>query len=253
MYRALEVLLKRNYQAIFVHFNQTAQGGDASPAMVGRAKKVVSELRNYKLILHMHFMLDILEQCSILSTTFQRDTCSLNMTNDALARFILSIEGLKHSNGPNLQRFLSEVTDTPESIKSGDIDLKRTTKDLEQFENSKARILDRHRVIAHTQNRFNHLETTSLLKASKVIDRLDWPRDIGELAIYGNTDLDTDAAHFAEPLCKVDYDREAAQNEWTDLKSFTTRHMKGFNMARLWTTVPTQHTEPLNDFQISGC
>ena len=241
MYRALEVLLKRNYQAIFVHFNHTAQGEDASPVMVGRAKKVVSQLQNYKLILYMHFMLDILEQCSILSTTFQRDTCSLNMTNDALARFILSIEGLKHSNGPNLQRFLSEVTDTPESIKWEDIDLKRGTKDLEQFENSKARILDR--VIDHTQNRFNHLETTSLLKASKVIDPLDWPQDIGELAIYGNSDIDTVAAHFAEPLSKVDYDVEAAQNEWTDLKSFTTRHMKGFNMARLWSTVLTEHTE----------
>ena len=196
-------------------------------------------------------MLDIREQCSILSTMFQRDTCSLNMTNDAMDRFMLSIEGLKHSNGPNIQRFLSEVTDTPESIKSEDIDLKRPTKDLEQFENSKARILDR--VIDHTQNRFNRLETTSLLKASKSHSIIYWPQDIGELAIHGNTDLDAVAAHFAEPLCKVDYDGEAAQNEWTDLKSFTTRHMKGFNMARLWTTVPTQHTEPLNDFQISGC
>ena len=185
-------------------------------------------------------MLDILEQCSILSTTFQRDACSLNMTNDALARFMLSI-GLKHSNGQNLQRFLSEVTDTAESIKSEDIDLKIATKDLEQFQNSKARILDR--VIDHTQNRFNYLVTTSQLKASKVIDRLDWPQDIGELAIHGNTGLDTVAAHFAEPLCKVDYDGEAAQNEWTDLKSFTTRDMKGFNMARLWSTVLTGLTE----------
>lgn len=107
--RALKVLLTKIWKTIYVHFGHTAESRDASATMVGRSRKIQQQLQNYKNLLYMHFLLDILEECALLSQCFQKDECSLSYAMDALARFVLAIEGLKHQDGTRLQNFLDTV------------------------------------------------------------------------------------------------------------------------------------------------
>jgi hypothetical protein len=204
--------------------------------MVGRARKVQNDMKQYKTLLYMHFLLDMLQEASILSLSFQQDACTITSSGDALGRFMLGIEALKHQNGENLERFLTEVG---EGSQWQEIELSRNMLDKQQFENAKVRILNT--IIDHTQKRFDLFENDNLLKASKFIDPMDWPVSDNELAIFGVDFLNTVALHFEEPLQRQGFDIRGARREWIDMKAFSRRHMQGWDLVRFWNAIHTQH------------
>lgn len=72
------------------------------------------------------------------------------------------------------------------------------------------------------------------------------PRAVEELAVFGRDALTTVANHFQEPLRRHNFDIEAAQREWTDLKAYAERRMRGNpreSMSQLWQFVFTEQQE----------
>ena len=68
------------------------------------------------------------------------------------------------------------------------------------------------------------------MKASKFLYPLDWPKENENLAVYGKGFLDMVSRHFQQPLEIVDYDQQAAQHKWIDLKAFSQWHMQNWDM-----------------------
>lgn len=115
------------------------------------------------------------------------------------------------------------------------MELTRNPLDLQQFENSKVRILNA--VMDHTQNRFARFEDDDLLTSSQLlVDPAEWPETAEELAGFGVDSLQTVATHFQQPLRQVGFDLPAARQEWTALKAYVHRRRGVYrrNVAQLW-------------------
>jgi hypothetical protein len=129
MRRALSVLLLTNFSAIYTHFDHQAEAKDSSAKMVGRARKVRGQLKKYKMLLYMHFMLDILEQAQYLSLHFQKDDCTLASACDKLQVFTMALEGMKTQMGLTCSNSLSRhhPTLSPGSPRSSKVSLSSST------------------------------------------------------------------------------------------------------------------------------
>ena len=88
--RALKVLL-RNMRHIVLHFQHTIEARSSSAEMIGRAKFVLRQLQSFKTIMFMHFILDILEECSIISQVFQKEACTITNVCTSLDRVELGL------------------------------------------------------------------------------------------------------------------------------------------------------------------
>ena len=83
MQRALTALL-RNYQAIIVHFNDTAADRRGSADVQGHATNLVRKLENLFTVGFIHLMLDFIEVLSKVSLLFQRNDITLAAPRDGL-------------------------------------------------------------------------------------------------------------------------------------------------------------------------
>ncbi|KAJ4947671.1 hypothetical protein JOQ06_009704, partial [Pogonophryne albipinna] len=111
MSRALEGLVK-NFKVTLVHFENHASDpndGVASALMKGRAHAIHRSLTQYKMVMFIHLVLDILQELKQLSLLFQRDGLTLQMVSDGLQTTTLSLVAMQTDPGPRLQKVLDEV------------------------------------------------------------------------------------------------------------------------------------------------
>ena len=110
--RALTILLKDDTHSLYVHhFQDIIKNGYGGPICQGRAKKILAHLANQKTMHFMHFLLDVLEILSELSLEYQRDTCSLPDTLNALDQALMKLYALKIRPGKHLERFMKNTND----------------------------------------------------------------------------------------------------------------------------------------------
>lgn len=121
------------------------------------------------------------------------------------ATFMLSLEALKHDNGPHLQHILDEIGD---GNQWQGVDLIKHDLDLQQFQNSKTRILNR--IMDYTQDRVNRIENDNILRSTKIFDMSEWPATQQELARYGVPELNSLIDHFQQPLQRLAFEAENA-------------------------------------------
>lgn len=95
--RAMSALIQ-NYPAILVHMENHASDKndrEASDAMKGRASHTVKTLKQYKSILFLHFLLDILKELKHLSLLFQTEGLTLQMVSDGLQKTTLALVAMQ--------------------------------------------------------------------------------------------------------------------------------------------------------------
>ena len=98
--RALEGLVK-NFKVTLVHFENHASDPndrEASALMKGRARAIHRSLTQYKMVMFIHLVLDILQELKQLSLLFQRDGLTLQMVSDGLQTTTLSLVAMQVSN-----------------------------------------------------------------------------------------------------------------------------------------------------------
>ncbi|KAL2087967.1 hypothetical protein ACEWY4_016795 [Coilia grayii] len=222
---ALEVLM-RNYKPRLVHFeNHTSDPSDkeASAAMKGRSKLIMTSLKQYSTLLFIHLMLDLLQELKHLSLLFQKDGLTLQMVSDGLKTSCIVFVAMQTNPGPRLQRFLVEVGTG--STWQG-VDINRTKADEENFNNLKLRLTNRFCEFA--SDRFSSLETGVLKAISTLFDLSNWPKDSNALATFGTPELNIIMEHFRPVLepCKDFTSEEAAKREWLDLKILVSCHYR---------------------------
>ncbi|KAI4802491.1 hypothetical protein KUCAC02_020325 [Chaenocephalus aceratus] len=114
--------LIRNYQAILFHLeSHTSDMHDreASDLMKGRASHTVKGLKQFKTVIFVHLLLDILSELKDLSLLFQRDGLTLQMVSDGLQKTTLDLVAMKTVPGQHLKQFLDEVGPFPGNMYSG--------------------------------------------------------------------------------------------------------------------------------------
>lgn len=238
LYRALMVLLK-NFRPLVAHFSHTAQARDASVTMVGRCKAITKSLKDYKLILYMHFMLDILQHAATLSLQFQKDQCTPSSASDAIFVFTTAMEGLKHNDGENVESFLNNSEDG--SWK--DQQLNRGENCIANFHNAKDGILAD--VIKYVSDRFEIFENNQIMVAGRILDPSEWPVNApqADVAAYGNDELTALSEHFNQPLQRSNFTIQGARREWLDLKVFALRHHNRMNFLPFWKYIFQNHKD----------
>ena len=93
-----------------LHLQHTQEARTSSAEMQGRATcKIVSrQLQSLKMVMFMHFILDVLDECSILSLAFQKDSTTFTTVTTALERVELGLFAMIGRPAKHLQDFLEK-------------------------------------------------------------------------------------------------------------------------------------------------
>ena len=216
--RALKTLL-RNMKHIVLHLQHTQEVHTSSVEMQGRAKVVSRQLQSLKTVMFMHFMLDVLEECSILSLAFQKDSTTLTTVTTALERVELGLSAMIGRPAKHLQEFLDMCVIVGDTNTFKEVELKgdRET-EIAALSSAKSRVIEK--VLQFFSSRFSSLNTHAVLKAGTIFDHKTWPEDLQELATYGEVALHTLLDHFQSPLENNGCNLADAEHEWATMKVY---------------------------------
>ena len=209
--RALTVLLK-NMRHIVLHLQHTVEARSSSSEMQGRAKLVSRQLQSLKTVMFMHFILDVLEETSIVSHVFQKESSTLTTVCTALQRVELGMSAMVGRPAQHLQMFLENCITDGSCTKFKDVELVGDyEEEIAALTAVKTRIIDC--VLEFLSSRFTSLESNAVLHSGKIFDHKIWPEDNQELATYGEDDLRTLATHFQDPLDNHGFNLAYAEQE----------------------------------------
>ena len=177
-------MLLRNMRHIVLHLDHTSEARSSSLDMQGRARNISCQLQNLKTVMFMHFLPDVLDECSYLSQTFQNDSTTLTGVTTALERVELGLSAMVTRPAKHLQRFLDNCTTVENTTTYMEIELKGDMEsELEALSSLKSRI--NYKVLRFFNTRFSSLNSHAVLKAGSIFDPRNWPENKKELATYG--------------------------------------------------------------------
>nr|XP_033948165.1 zinc finger protein 862-like [Pseudochaenichthys georgianus] len=228
--------LIRNYQAILFHLESHASDmhdREASDLMKGRASHTVKGLKQFKTVIFVHLLLDILSELKDLSLLFQRDGLTLQMVSDGLQKTTLALVAMKTVPGQHLKQFLDEVGPFPGNMYSG-VQLDRKQVDDDNLHKVKEKLING--FCDYVNTRFGSLDDGVFKAAATMFDLSNWPEDITDLATFGLADLETFVSHFKGILeaCEDFISIQEAKREWIDLKVLVHRHFRHLQSQVLW-------------------
>ena len=109
--RALTVMMK-SFSVIYAHLENTISENTSSVKMRGRARKTLNVLNNFRNLLFIHLMLDVLAVLKALSLLFQRDNFVISAAKDGLLYSTeLQLRAMIARPAKNLQDFLDGMGD----------------------------------------------------------------------------------------------------------------------------------------------
>lgn len=203
--------LVRNYTSVVLHLEELSNSSGEESAT---AKGLLKDLKTYRFVIFVHFLLDFLKIFNSLSLLFQKSNQFLPSINMHVQKALLKLEELKNKCG-DMEN--SVVSNTTLNGKFKEIQL--TNIGNRDFETDKKNILDEG--IKFLKKRFLN-NSTSIIEAISVFDTFQWP-DGKELFKYGDNKIETLGLHFKKFLNMEEKSeeefREALSTEWLDIKA----------------------------------
>lgn len=132
-------VMMKSFSVIYAHLENTISENTSSVEMRGRARKTLNVLSNFRNLLFIHLMLDVLAVLKALSLLFQRDNIVISAAKDGLYSTELQLRAMIARPGKNLLDFLDGVGDG--NIYKG-VTLTRMPNDLNAFIRDKQRIIN---------------------------------------------------------------------------------------------------------------
>ena len=245
MYNALKRLITA-YPAIVLHLSQVKDGesGDVQGTAKAKARGLHKRLTSSMLVIHAHFLMDILDILSEMSVKFQRRECTVAEVQMLLKSSMDSLESLKDVS-PQLDNIFQvlqvhteNVNDDPEEAENPDRDIDHrdtvpvhvpsfkgvevTGKiDVDGVLARKSRIIGS--LISAVESRFIQTrdpQSDKLMQATIITSFQDWPPKPGASSTrYGNANMMIICDHFKETLTKAGVNVALVLNEWLKLKS----------------------------------
>lgn len=261
MFRALQSLLQRNFQAIYIYFDNCAESGGkhASDTMVGRSKNIRAKLHNYKFLLFLHLLLDILGATKHLSLQFQSDKCTLVSARDSVKTFLMEIKGLLN-HAPNVTQFEQSVdrgSGSDSSDSDGDeptmkwkgIKLRSSKNDKKDFEQLKKRVVGK--VVQYVEVRFGFFETDEILNGLQILDPSNWPEDEDHLVEYGVAELEVVMEFYRPFTMDMGFDEADARHEWSMVKVWGLQRLP-MRATAFWNKILTEQQDTFPNISILG-
>ena len=222
MRRALVVLLK-NFKVIMAHFESVIATRSSTAEVIGRAKYITKALKQYDLLLFMHFLLDCLEAVATFSLQVEKDSTTLSEALDALETLNLQLITLTQRPGKNLQHFHDTVE--IEEKKFNEINLNNLPDENDPDEAAAVearRKLQMQQIVEGimdcVHSRCKDIDTGPLLRKMRVVFPMNWPDDEVALALFGEQEIDDLCHHFETLLQRMGCDIAAVPTEWQALK-----------------------------------
>ena len=213
--RALDVLLLKNYSTVVVHFQHTSQARDASVTMQGRAMSYSKKLVNYRFLLFLHLLLDIVTAIGKLSLHFQEDGITISQLQDKVNTLSSTLEAFKVRPGEHLNSFQLEVSD---GNQYKGLQLTRSENDAAAFARSKDDIINT--AMAFLNDRFQGLgQDPTLSAAATLTDHHSWPiNNRPLLLLYGEDAIQALFQHFQVLLNQHNFNLQSCLDEWMEMK-----------------------------------
>lgn len=207
--------------------------------MQGRARKITTQMSDFKQVLFMHFMLDALDVVSHLSLVMQKDAVTLAEVKDSIERTRLSMQALVVRPGAKLSQFLEAVGDHGNHFKG--VELNRQDGDIAAFTRLKERVIGS--MVAYVNTRFANVNTNDVIAAFDMFNTSLWPDRDDELTLYGEQELNTLVDHFKLLLERNDFDLELVDQEWQELKVCIKRNHSQLRMLPMWQRIFAEYSE----------
>ena len=240
--RALTVTMK-SFSVIYAHLENTISENTSSVEMRGRARKTLNVLSNFRNLLFIHLMLDVLAVLKALSLLFQRDNIVISAAKDGLYSTELQLRAMIARSGKNLLDFLDGVGDG--NIYKG-VTLTRMPNDLNAFIRDKQRIINT--IIQFLTSRFESLDSDPVFAAGKIFDPRVWPESVEDLATYGEAEVECLVQHFRPALERNDFDFADVAGEWSALKAcVTANNFRQLDPLILWQRMFTAFKDQFPD------
>ena len=187
------------------------------------AKGILTFITTFLFLATTHLLADVLPILARLSKTFQRQCIDFTVVSDSVLAAISAIHGFKHSPGPRLVKFMSDVPSNPgECFYFKEQRISDSASQRHQFNVNKEAFIDK--LIENLRSRFP--DSAQCTEA--------------ELATYGDPELETLCEHFGtakelenstelQPVINTD----EAKDEWVVFKQFMSQNFRSCTIQTL--------------------
>ncbi|XP_013383016.1 zinc finger protein 862-like [Lingula anatina] len=197
-----------------------------------KARGINNRLLQYKVVLYMHFLLDVFDQMSQLSLLFQRDDITVPSVVLKCEHVQLMLTSLLTVNGSYLESFYQHV--------NGAVFKGQTLRNViqpEVFETDREIIINS--LLQIMDRKFgNILGGTDIFKAAQIFDPRNWPDNRNDLTAFGREDLQTLLRHFEQVLANTNPPVNAndVNLQWEELKTLVQGNvnLKSLHPNSLW-------------------
>jgi hypothetical protein len=231
-HRAVGNLIKI-YPAICAHLTAVTVDSTASVTAKGKANGYLRQLSRRRMVIWLHFLLDVLSVVKLFSKLVQKEDCLLSDIAEMLDSTTAQLEKLKDTYGPNLSKLLEGVTAADFTIPNIEL-----TGNAAEFERDRAKLLDS--CIRHLNSRFKDLKEKKVVAALSVFNINTWPLgDKEALKSFGNKDIQIIYEHFQTPLSTEanTSNMEQILQDWDSIKISVDRAAKHYQTAKKSTRV----------------
>ena len=199
------------------------------------AKGILTFITTFLFLATTHLLADVLLILARLSKTFQRQCIDFTVVSDSVLAAISAIHGFKHSPGPRLVKFMSDVPSNPgECFYFKEQRISDSASQRHQFNANKEAFIDK--LIENLRSRF---PDSGSLSAFAIFDPQKLPPE-AELATYGDPELETLCEHFGtakelenstelQPVINTD----EAKDEWVVFKQFMSQNFRSCTIQTL--------------------
>ena len=210
--------------------------------MQGRARVVSRQLQCLKTVMFMHFILDVLDECSILSLAFQKDSTTLTTVTTALEWVELGLSAMIGRPAKHLHEYLEKCVTVGDTNTFKEVELKgdRET-NIAALSSAKSRVIEK--VLQFFSSCFSSLNMHAVLKSGTIFNHKTWLENLQELETYGQEALHTLLEHFQSPLEKIGCNLAEAEQEWATMKVYIFTHLRMLQYEILWQRMLTEHTK----------
>ena len=199
------------------------------------AKGILVFITTFLFLATTHLLADILPLLARLSKSFQRQCMDFSTVNDCLQATIRGMQGFKNSPGPRLTQFLSGIPGTQgEFFYFKDQRITDSSQQRDQFKTIKDTFIDK--LVKNLNSRF---PDSNLLSTFAIFDPQRLPSE-GDLATYGDTELDVPCSHYGTPKESEDrieippvIDIDQTKNEWVVFKQFISQNYRSCSLQTL--------------------
>ena len=232
---AAATAILRSYDVLTAHLESMSADPTHDQA---KAKGYLTKLTTFKFVVHLLFIVDLLQPFSKLSLAWQKDATEIPhmLAAERAMKAALARLRVAEDDETALSKLVEMGSSGTASYKG--VSLTRVEQGTSFFTSRRTGYVDK--VAECCEHRFCLDDSSDTFNAASILDTNMWPDEVEQLRAYGNEKVSFAADHFASIL---ECDKDELLQEWRELKQFISANMKGQQPSGIWAKVHAHYSE----------